>query len=92
MGGRSHLAGDERPALGAAARDGEAPVSVVPLLLRRASGCRRAALPGLRQVRQPARFTGRSGIQPAMVRAHSTACALSVTPGNRGRSSMAATK
>ena len=29
------------------------------------------------------RFTGRSGRQPAMVRAHSRACALSVMPGNR---------
>ena len=31
-----------------------------------------------------------SGFQLAMVRAHSTACALSVIPGNRRRSSMAA--
>jgi hypothetical protein len=40
------------------------------------------------------RFTGRSGsgFQPAMVRAHSRACALSVMPGNRRRSSMAAEK
>ena len=36
------------------------------------------------------RFTGRSGFQPAMVRAHSRACALSVMPGNRRRSSTAA--
>ena len=34
-------------------------------------------------------FAG-SGFQPAMVRAHSRACALSVTPGNRRRSSTAA--
>ena len=39
-----------------------------------------------------ARFTGRSGsgFQPAMVRAHFRACALSVMPGNRWRSSTAA--
>ena len=38
------------------------------------------------------RFTARngSGFQPAMVRAHSCACALSVMPGNRRRSSTAA--
>jgi hypothetical protein len=32
------------------------------------------------------RFTARNGFQPAMVRAHSRACALSVTPGNIRRS------
>lgn len=38
------------------------------------------------------RFTGRSGsgFQPAMVRAHARACALSVMPGNSRRSSTAA--
>ena len=36
------------------------------------------------------RFIGRSGFQPAMVLAHSLACALSVTPGNSRRSSIAA--
>ena len=36
------------------------------------------------------RFTDRSGLQPAIVRAHSRACALSVMPGNSRRSSTAA--
>jgi hypothetical protein len=104
MGGRSHLPGGQRAAVGPATWYAEAAVSVVPLLLRRASRRRRATLPGLCRLRHPARvqrtprsrgglgirFTGRSGFQPAMVRAHSRACVLSVMPGNSRRSSMAA--
>jgi hypothetical protein len=58
MGGRSLLAGGQRAAMGAATWHGEAAVSVVPLLLRRASGRRRATLPGLCRLRQPARVSG----------------------------------
>ena len=36
------------------------------------------------------RFTGRSGFQPAMVRAHSRACAALAMPGNSRRSSQLA--
>ena len=90
--------------MGAAARHGEAAVPTVPLLLRRTSGLRGATLPGLCRRRQlgprqrtrrnrgglGSRFNGRNGFQPAMVPAHSRACALSVTPGNSRRSSTAA--
>jgi hypothetical protein len=78
---------------------GEAPASRLPVLLRRASGRRRATLLGLCRLRQSPRvngpdvargtlrirFTAGSGIQPAMVRAHFRACALSVMPGNSRR-------
>ena len=58
MGGRSFLAGGQRAAVGPAAWHAEAAVPVVPLLLRRASGRRRATLPGLCRLRQPARVSG----------------------------------
>jgi hypothetical protein len=44
---------------------------------------------GTRRPRAPAGFTA-SGFQPAIARAHSRACAVSVTPGNSRRSSTAA--
>ena len=90
MGGRSLLAGGQRAAVGPATRHGEAAVLVVPLLLcpilwtpqNHAARTVSPSAAGLRQRTRRnrgglgIRFTGRSGFQPAMVRAHSRACAF----------------
>ena len=59
MGGRSHIAGGQRAALGAAAWHGEEALQPVPLLVCRADhrGGGNLALPGLRRLRQPSRVT-----------------------------------
>ena len=58
MGGRSLVASGQRAAVGPATWYAEAAVLVVPLLVRRTSGRRRATLPGLCRLRQPARVSG----------------------------------
>ena len=60
LDGRSHVAGGQRAAVGTDAGDGEASVPELPLLVRRRSRERRAALPGLCRPRQPARVRPRA--------------------------------